>query len=300
MTSEVRTILNQKHGISSAKVSAQMIELKKSSKLISGGDKYLGRTDLESDGLSRQYDDIKKKLIEISGYDSSSSLVYHKLNLQENRMRDIKTVMVDFMSQSTNTSSNIKTKEEICNEALDQIARILRTQHNGEYVFGGMNTTSDPLKTDIVTTSNYIDGKVTKNYTDSTPNKNAIILSEQHKVKTDLVYAGMEGVSHFIATIHEFKKAESKHALEKIQTLYEIGSKAHDNDSMNVSRSIAQVKEAEAFRVQEEANSQNILNEDYTADILEEAQAFKEYLTSVHATTAMFKKLTSIMDMLIS
>ena len=172
---------------------------------------YKTLSELQDSGLLVRYDTITLDLIRNESYKISINIAKEKLGQEGFLIKDVTEALNECARNIDEPCQVHGTREERANKALEIIQKILnRKDSNGQYILGGINSSKQPCR-DLVATSNIVDNVPSANYTEATPNRQEIEVSEGNKVTFGLC-ASETAFRQVIATINMIKSGTAAEA----------------------------------------------------------------------------------------
>ena len=287
---------------SNAKIARQSDSLKIANANVINPAKYIDRSELDSSGLAREYDNMQRMILNSKSYDTSASIVDRKLANEQNFMIRLNDAMKNFENEISNHNQGPGTPEDKVNKALLEISTILKLKDtSGNYIIGGNDPRTNPLSkldengnrisVDLLKDSNFIDGVIIENYSDISPERNLITASSQHKVQKSVIYPGIGAIAKTIGYLNAVKEhyqgengAPSIEILENMQ-VDQIDSRRNVKMSIDLERS--KIEEALIVNKNDFIDAEKMNQNHFLANMVERAQVVKDLLQSLNASISL-------------
>ena len=224
--------------------------------------------------LSTTYNSIRRDLTMIGAYKVSAPIAESRLEKEFSALESIQEVIKDVRKETADNIHGVQgTNADIANKALTRIQKVLNTLHNGQYLFGGVNTTIKPCG-DIVANNNIINDVVTTNYTTAVPNQIHINVSNIHKVPIG-IDASNQAFVQTIAAMNKLKVLPQPNLEEVEQTLVKATSLLNELMLRNGEANDI-IKEADKYNKSVELEANEKINSTFTIDPAEAASNLRD------------------------
>jgi len=179
---------------------------------------YSSVSELKNSGLSEQFNNLKKGLINNARYDISVTIASNRNTKEFGALNAIMDALVDLNASTANLAHGGPTLAQKADIALQSIQTALNTiGNNGERIFGGIDSNTDPCG-DLTAASNIVAGKIITNYTSAVPNEKTIQLSDFHKLSVGIA-ASDKTFAEIIAAVNTLKVADNPNSIRAAQPL---------------------------------------------------------------------------------
>lgn len=204
--------------ITSAKdIGVKANQLREAQSNITNPAKYTSREELDKSGLSRKFDELQSKLLNIKSQDTALSINRSRLDNEKTSLEQVNRIITKFESELPQNNSVAGSKQEKVNSALSALESALRARDtSGKYVWGGKDSINNPLSVidelgnrvniSLVNRSNIQHGLITNGYSISEPNKSLLTISSEHQVRESFLYPKHDAIAKTIGYLNMIKE----------------------------------------------------------------------------------------------
>lgn len=253
----------------------------------------------ELGALSTEYNSIRRDLVMIGAYRVSAPIAESRLQKEFSALESIKKVITDVRKETADNLHRVQgTNADIADRALNRIQKILNTQDNGQYLFGGVNSTTEPCGN--LAATNIVQNVITTNYTSAAPNLMHINVSDIHKVSIG-IDASNQAFAQTIAAMNRLKvlpvPPSQPNLAELEQTLVQAESLLDQLMTKN-GKAKDIIKDADGYNKSVELEANERINSTFTIGPAEAASNLKDAQMGLlvafrveKTTTRLFERL---------
>lgn len=172
---------------------------------------------------AKEFNKIREDLIMLEAYKTSAPIAESRLEKEFLALENIKKAITNVRKEMADNIHGAQgTSADIADRALVRIREILNTQNNGQYLFGGVNSTTEPCG-DLVPAgnNNIVAGVITTNYTTAAPNPIRFKVSSTHTAEAG-IDASNEAFAQTIAAMNKLKVGKPPIGPERALTQAEL------------------------------------------------------------------------------
>lgn len=155
---------------------------------VTSGYKYNSFDAMAEDGVVNSVFDLDATIKKVSNYSQNNELIANRLRMTDEAIKNIHDNLLEFSKQIIFKNSVTKHSidiNSIAHNGLDMIQNILNLNYENRYIFAGSKVDTRPVS-DLVKTSNLINGTPTSNYYQGDDENLSVNISDTQKVNYNI------------------------------------------------------------------------------------------------------------------
>lgn len=251
-------------------------------------ERFGSRAELQAAGLDGRYDELQAKLARGNIYDSNVVVAGLKLQSKQSALDDIRSVMTDFISSTSDASDAGGTKQQKADLALKKLAEILNRRENGVYIFGGKTANQQPITGDITKLDH-------TNFTDVTSNDLLVSVSDQISVDINQVTA--RDMAPLVKALNMYKNSGGQGNKQELNKAFDEAIKHQDYLQVQVGYALKHVESAKIENLAMISETQDILtNGDFSVNIVDRAEKMRGSMQSLMVNFSISSGIRNLFD----